>query len=201
MDAAWKDFLLNQFHDVLPGTSIELVQFDAWALYETIFTNLMTLRNYYHRRHTPTGDERLIYNPLAWPVNSVVFMNPDSGNPPTGAHTQEVTLDDQAFDEQPEGRYRVPNTFTAALVNLSASGYTAFAALEPANPVTHTGKAFQLFKNARIYVLQRIPTIMFRLLQWIPLQSVQILSTTVLSNWNTQPLAPRPKSCILLEIM
>ena len=34
LDAAWKKVLLNQFHDVLPGTGIEMVYPEASALYE-----------------------------------------------------------------------------------------------------------------------------------------------------------------------
>jgi alpha-mannosidase len=35
LDAIWKDVMLNQFHDVIPGTSIRLANEDAWAIYDT----------------------------------------------------------------------------------------------------------------------------------------------------------------------
>ena len=37
LDAAWKLLLLNQFHDILPGSSIRKVYTDSWRQYEEIF--------------------------------------------------------------------------------------------------------------------------------------------------------------------
>lgn len=34
LDAIWKDIMLNQFHDVIPGTSIRMANEDAWAIYD-----------------------------------------------------------------------------------------------------------------------------------------------------------------------
>ncbi|KAJ3391538.1 Alpha-mannosidase 2C1 [Lobulomyces angularis] len=36
LDRLWKLVLLNQFHDVLPGSSIEMVYIDAWNFYEDV---------------------------------------------------------------------------------------------------------------------------------------------------------------------
>lgn len=35
LDSIWKDVMLNQFHDVIPGTSIRMANEDAWAIYDT----------------------------------------------------------------------------------------------------------------------------------------------------------------------
>lgn len=34
LDAIWKDIMLNQFHNVIPGTSIRMANEDAWAIYD-----------------------------------------------------------------------------------------------------------------------------------------------------------------------
>eukprot|EP00466_Bigelowiella_natans_P010040 jgi/Bigna1/80071/fgenesh1_pg.67_\ len=38
LDALWKDVLLNQFHDVLPGTAIEEAMVDAMNIYRRVFS-------------------------------------------------------------------------------------------------------------------------------------------------------------------
>ena len=45
MDIAWKKILLNQFHDVLPGSGIELVYSDATALYQEAITSAKEVWN------------------------------------------------------------------------------------------------------------------------------------------------------------
>jgi hypothetical protein len=144
VDLCWKDFLLNQFHDVLPGSCIEAIVEDAWALYANVFTNMMGLRTEYNTLLVGTGTTKVGYNPLSWDLRTVIFNNPDAGTGlPVGANVQAVTLETTAFEEQVEGRYRVPNKFTAALVDLKASGFTALAPFPPPVPVSYTSK-FQI---------------------------------------------------------
>lgn len=54
MEAEWKSVLLNQFHDVLPGTSIADVYFDAKNLYRQVYASLLTapdtLRSFNNQR-------------------------------------------------------------------------------------------------------------------------------------------------------
>lgn len=40
LEAVWRDVLLNQFHDILPGSSIERVNREAWAAYEAVEAEL-----------------------------------------------------------------------------------------------------------------------------------------------------------------
>jgi len=142
VDTCWKDFLLNQFHDVLPGSCIELIVQDAWKLYENIFTNIMGLRLKYHALLLGSGTtNKVLYNPLSWDVKTVIFNKPDSGAALSGTNIQEVKLQDEEFEESIEGRYRVPNSFSAALVQMTASGYTNLTALAPTTPVTYTASA------------------------------------------------------------
>lgn len=138
IDKNWKNFLLNQFHDVLPGSCIEHVAVDAWAIYREIFVEMMALRKKYHDLLLGTGTFRVLYNPLPWNVRTVIFTRPDSGPIPSGSNIQSIQLESTEFEDQVEGRYRVPNSFAAALVDLRPSGYTGFTALAPATRVSYT---------------------------------------------------------------
>lgn len=42
-DKLWKEFLLNQFHDIIPGSSIEWVNREARALYESVAEQVQNL--------------------------------------------------------------------------------------------------------------------------------------------------------------
>lgn len=139
VDACWKDFLLNQFHDVLPGSCIEFVAQDAWKYYEKLFTSLMELRSQYNARIVGlAGNNRAVYNCLPWQTKSVIFMKPPVA-PVVGPNVQEVILDPtEEFENQGEGRFRVPNTFYAALVTMRPSGYSLFV-----DEVTSVPVAFQ----------------------------------------------------------
>jgi len=132
--------MLNQFHDVLPGSCIELIVKDAWALYENIFVRIMPLRNAYHGYLLGPGNERICYNPLSWQVKSVIFNKPDSGaGIPPGPNVQQVELATEDFEESIEGRYRIPSNFNAALVQLNPSGYSPMSPLTPASPISYAG--------------------------------------------------------------
>ncbi|CAL8128846.1 unnamed protein product [Orchesella dallaii] len=154
VDTAWQNVLLNQFHDVLPGSCIEFAAIDAWRIYEDVITSLNALRTAYHTRIIATGTARALYNPLPWEVKTVVFMRPDTLAPPTGANIQTVTLDATAFEDQTQGRFRVPNTFSAALVTLRPSGYTLLAPQAPSTAVTYQanspGTGFGTYRNGII---------------------------------------------------
>jgi hypothetical protein len=150
MDENWKNLLLNQFHDVLPGSCIQLVAEEAWRIYEGVFASLKILRDAYNARILgTTNNSTVIYNPLPWAVKSVVFMKPDELTPPMGQFIQNVTLSSAEFENQGQGLYRVPNTFSAALVELAPCGYTTFQPIEPINKVNFTGNYFK-FKNQDI---------------------------------------------------
>jgi len=140
MDSNWKNVLLNQFHDVLPGSCIQLVAEDAWRIYERVFESLSTLRASYFQRilGNNSGSFRVLHNILPWEVNAVVFMKPDSLPPPSGSNVQAVTLRPEPFENEGEGRYRIPHEFSAALLKLSPSGFTEFNPIVPSNSVVYT---------------------------------------------------------------
>ena len=69
-DAAWKDILFNQFHDILPGSGIHINYVDAARRYaaasridrETIHTALADLAAHVNS----PGVSVLVFNPLSW---------------------------------------------------------------------------------------------------------------------------------------
>uniref|UniRef100_A0A914UM73 Glycoside hydrolase family 38 central domain-containing protein n=1 Tax=Plectus sambesii TaxID=2011161 RepID=A0A914UM73_9BILA len=65
----WKLVLLNQFHDVLPGTSIADVYFDAKNIYRRVNASLLTapdtLRSFINQPES-VGDQRRLVNSLSW---------------------------------------------------------------------------------------------------------------------------------------
>src|ERR1700742_3647653 len=81
----YQDLLLNQFHDVLPGSCIEFAAIDAWSIYEDMFAKLRELRAAYNTRLLAPGTtKRAIYNALPWQAKTVIFIKPDTLAPPTG---------------------------------------------------------------------------------------------------------------------
>jgi alpha-mannosidase len=70
LDRLWKEILLYQFHDVLPGTSIKRVYDECHARYDAMFEELAGLtRERYAAvaaRRAP-GAGPLVFNSLSWP--------------------------------------------------------------------------------------------------------------------------------------
>lgn len=73
----WKRVLLNQFHDVIPGSSIQQVYRDVDEIYKTVRGSLSDLEFALVARATATSPSGLYsYNPLSWEVkkNACVDM-------------------------------------------------------------------------------------------------------------------------------
>jgi alpha-mannosidase len=78
--ALWKLLLLNQFHDVLPGSSIGLAYKDALEYYEQIQLEGEQLRNDALDKlaHESTGTDKgvLVANTLSWDRTEIVEVDP-----------------------------------------------------------------------------------------------------------------------------
>ncbi|XP_077973179.1 alpha-mannosidase 2C1-like [Styela clava] len=77
IDRLWKLLLLNQFHDVLPGSSIELVNQDACKYYEDIMKSGEILINTANKsliKHTKNKTEFSFLNSLSWDRKEVVEL-------------------------------------------------------------------------------------------------------------------------------
>lgn len=70
LDACWKKVLLNQFHDVLPGSCIRPVYEDTDRIYSKVFTELHylsdSIRSRMASRISRSQDSLLVWNPLGW---------------------------------------------------------------------------------------------------------------------------------------
>ena len=93
LERTWKSILLNQFHDVLPGSSVIEVYDDVFHLWQEIDKTLEQLLSEGVSRMRSTKDENIIlFNPLSWARTTRVFiptsiMEPkppldESGKPP-----------------------------------------------------------------------------------------------------------------------
>ncbi|MEX0941821.1 MAG: alpha-mannosidase [Pseudomonadales bacterium] len=76
----WKVLLLNQFHDIIPGSSINRVYHEAHEQYDEASHALHKLRQtadqHYSEAIETTGmrDPHIVMNPLSWERETVVFL-------------------------------------------------------------------------------------------------------------------------------
>ncbi|KAL7646644.1 UNVERIFIED_CONTAM: hypothetical protein RMT77_001895 [Armadillidium vulgare] len=86
LETVWKKVLLNQFHDVLPGSSIGMVYQDTDKAYEEILTVTREISQYSIKRLSLEDEETVkraslgkvmisIMNALPWPVSKVIEIN------------------------------------------------------------------------------------------------------------------------------
>ena len=66
LDRLWKEVLLYQFHDVLPGSSIKRVYDECNARYATILAELETLTAQRYAALVKAGEGRTVFNSLPW---------------------------------------------------------------------------------------------------------------------------------------
>ncbi len=71
LEAAWRLVLFNQFHDILPGSSIPEVYDDAEAFYDSAWAVIDSLSSAAFaelraRMDTRNGRSLVVYNPLGW---------------------------------------------------------------------------------------------------------------------------------------
>lgn len=79
MDAAWKKVLLNQFHDILPGSCIARVYPEALALHKEAIATGNDLTTAAAENLTGKGDAVLAFNSLSWARDAVIKL-------PTGGY-------------------------------------------------------------------------------------------------------------------
>ena len=72
LERRWKQVLLNQFHDILPGSSIERVYAEARKLYEEILTDAAWLTDSAASVLTAGSQGRTWFNSLSWEREALV---------------------------------------------------------------------------------------------------------------------------------
>ncbi|KAJ3274938.1 Alpha-mannosidase 2C1 [Terramyces sp. JEL0728] len=108
IDRLWKLLLLNQFHDVLPGSSIGLVYVDALKFYEDITLSGTNLKNEAIKLLHGEGNALIASNFTSWPLKSSVVKVPAVD----GVSYQQYTSDRQygfEFIETLPNRFIVDN--------------------------------------------------------------------------------------------
>ena len=74
MDAAWKAVLLNQFHDIIPGSSIHRVYEEAEAAYERVIDAAEEVAGQAAGTFTDAGDDLTAFNALSWKRSALVLL-------------------------------------------------------------------------------------------------------------------------------
>ncbi|NLO38524.1 MAG: alpha-mannosidase [Ruminiclostridium sp.] len=74
---AWQVQMFNQFHDVLPGTSLPSVYQDVFDDYDRAFTNIKAVMKRYENELLGKGNTDYVFNQLPWRRNAVVRMPAD----------------------------------------------------------------------------------------------------------------------------
>ncbi|CAG0918169.1 unnamed protein product [Notodromas monacha] len=109
---AWKKLLLNQFHDILPGSSIEMVNVDAREAFEEISNNVGKVFQEISERFFGTGrDGNLLLNTLAWKRRNVVKI-------PRGGNTRHVNVNEQSAQQDDQGTFIVVEAPQMSVVQL-----------------------------------------------------------------------------------
>jgi len=118
LDSIWKEVLLYQFHDILPGSSIKRVYDECLARYKKIDETLNDLlTNHYHL--SSTGKDNYIFNPFDHKVHTIkrkdetiyaYEVNPFSFSKPIHSitleaceNTNELITENTAIKFHPEG--------------------------------------------------------------------------------------------------
>ncbi len=74
MDKTWKLLLLQQFHDILPGSSIERVNTEAHAHFEQILDEACTATGQALDALVEQGQGAMVFNSLSFPREEVVLL-------------------------------------------------------------------------------------------------------------------------------
>ena len=73
MDAAWKKLLLNQFHDILPGSSIARVYVEARSDHQWVISEASDVQNA-AQKALLTGEGATVFNSLSFPRKELVTL-------------------------------------------------------------------------------------------------------------------------------
>jgi len=118
----WKNILLNQFHDVLPGSSIKAVYDDSDEIYENVFKTGETIENNSINNIlseiNSTAESIVVINPLSNRQSGIIeFSYACDGN---------ISLSDKNGNEANCQKIK-ENTFIAVVDNVCQKGYSSFA--------------------------------------------------------------------------
>ena len=127
LDRLWKLLLLNQFHDIIPGSSIEWVYKDSLREYAEIVASGATLLLAASKRASGAPVKAVVLNTLSQPARRLVELPKDHGLP-GGALPTQNTRDIEGIDRT-----------IALTAELPGPGVFALDRAEPAGAVTVSG--------------------------------------------------------------
>jgi len=116
MDRAWEIVLLNQFHDILPGSSIERVHQEAEAAYAEALETAGSVATAAAEALTVECEGITVFNSLSWPRTALVEL-------PEGAVGAVNAAGDAVPCQQVEGK-------TLAVVAVPSCGWTSLTPSE-----------------------------------------------------------------------
>ena len=111
---AWRNILLNQFHDVLPGSSIHRVYEEAEAMYAESIAAAQQVARSAAASITGGGPGHTVFNSLSWPRRVVV---------PSGQGPVEVTIPACGWAAVPLHASSLENPASYARAEAVESGY------------------------------------------------------------------------------
>jgi len=77
IDEAWKKVLLNQFHDIIPGSSIHRVYEEAEAAYESVIDTAEEIAGEAAGQMTDGSEAITVFNSLSWERSALVELPED----------------------------------------------------------------------------------------------------------------------------
>ncbi|WP_154606260.1 alpha-mannosidase [Arthrobacter sp. AQ5-05] len=113
LDALWKQVLLHEFHDILPGTSIAWVHREAVAVLEDVIARARAISDAARRSLAGEGDRDLVFSPVSV-----------AGPVPLGATTSAASVDQVSLDAS-DGDIVLENGLVT--VRISAEGLVVSA--------------------------------------------------------------------------
>ncbi|KAF2368931.1 Glycoside hydrolase family 38 central domain [Trinorchestia longiramus] len=159
LDGAWKKVLLNQFHDVLPGSSIEMIYPEATKLYyealeaaQTVFKDCVT-----QVLGTGLSSQLVAFNTLQWPRHDVINTAAKGSSvtnyalvsvPAFGCNTLDpATPTNPVFLERVQGNFVLSNGLVRAIISSTGQLTSLTAADDVDRDVFVTGDGKQLTGN------------------------------------------------------
>ncbi|KXA99529.1 hypothetical protein AKJ41_05285 [candidate division MSBL1 archaeon SCGC-AAA259O05] len=127
---AWKIFLFNQFHDILPGSSIRDVYYDAERDYSTVFEKAEEKKNEAFNTLVTESESTeyvTVFNPLSWERDTIVPV--EYSTPPSGL----LTLDAEGEEEPVQVSGKSENEILINARKLPSMGIKTFRIREDDN--------------------------------------------------------------------
>lgn len=128
LNKGWKDVLLNQFHDVLPGSSIKEVYDDTDAMYEKVLdTGERIVAGHLDKicgAVASKGPSLVVFNPLSWDRDGIVeFKLPGASS--------DLQLLDAKGDRIPcQETAAGDGSFVAFVTSVASKGYSSYRITE-----------------------------------------------------------------------